>query len=40
LGGIKTQLSGIDILRIENGAIAERWGETDGLELMAQLGAS
>jgi predicted ester cyclase len=36
----KAQLTGIDIVRIEDGRIAERWGETNGLELMAQLGAA
>ena len=35
----QAHLTGIDILRIEDGVIAERWGETNGLELMAQLGA-
>jgi predicted ester cyclase len=34
----KAQLTGIDIVRIENGRVAERWGEFNGLELMAQLG--
>jgi len=34
------QITGIDIVRIEDGVIAERWGETNGLELMAQLGGS
>lgn len=29
---------GIEILRIEKGRIAERWGEWDGIDLMKQLG--
>ena len=33
----KAQLTGIDIVRIEDGVIAERWGE---IELMAQLGGT
>ena len=36
----QVEMTGIDILRIEDGRIAERWGETNGLELMQQLGAS
>ena len=31
------QLTGIDILRITDGRIAERWGETNGLEMMQQV---
>ena len=31
------QLTGIDILRIADGKIAERWGETNGLEMMQQI---
>ncbi|TDH17910.1 ester cyclase [Segetibacter sp. 3557_3] len=31
-------LKGVDILRIENGKIAERWGEFDTLGMLAQLG--
>jgi steroid delta-isomerase-like uncharacterized protein len=43
LGGIpptgkEATLKGIDILRIENGRIAERWAEYDNLGLMQQLG--
>ena len=33
------RLTGIDILRIEDGRVVERWGETNGLEMMQQLGA-
>ncbi len=29
---------GIEILRIENGLIIERWGEWDGIDLLEQLG--
>jgi hypothetical protein len=32
-------MTGIDILRIADGLIVERWGETNGLETMQQLGA-
>ena len=38
--GRQVTLSGIDILRIANGAVAERWGEFDTLGLLRQLGAS
>ncbi len=31
------QLTGIDIVRITDGKIAERWGETNGLEMMQQI---
>lgn len=30
--------TGIEIIRVENGKIVERWGEWDGLSLLAQLG--
>ena len=30
---------GIDIMRIEDGRLAEYWVTSDGLALMAQLGA-
>jgi predicted ester cyclase len=33
----KVTLTGIDIVRIENGLIAERWGEGNGLEMMRQI---
>ena len=33
----RVRLTGIDILRIDNGRIVERWGETNGLEMMQQL---
>jgi predicted ester cyclase len=37
--GKQVTLSGIDILRIANGVVAERWGEFDNLGLLQQLGA-
>ena len=36
--GQKVKLSGIDVLRISNGKIVERWAEDNGLEMMQQLG--
>lgn len=36
--GKQVTLSGIDILRIEHGKIAERWAEYDNLGLLQQLG--
>lgn len=33
----RVRLSGIDILRVEAGRVVERWGESNGLELMQQL---
>ena len=33
------QFTGIDILRIENGRIVERWGEANALEVMQQIQA-
>ena len=35
--GKHVRLTGIDILRIEDGRIVERWGETNGLEMMQQI---
>lgn len=35
--GRRITFRGIEILRIEGGRIVERWGEWDGLDLMAQL---
>ena len=34
----KVTLTGIDIVRIADGRIAERWGEGNGLEMMQQIG--
>jgi predicted ester cyclase len=33
----KVTLTGIDIVRIADGRIAERWGESNGLEMMQQI---
>ena len=33
----KVTLTGIDIVRIANGRIVERWGEGNGLEMMQQI---
>ncbi len=35
--GKQVRLTGIDILRIEDGRVIERWGETNGLEMMQQI---
>ena len=35
----EVRMTGIDILRIADGLIVERWGETNGLETMQQIGA-
>jgi len=37
--GKQVALKGIDILRLDNGRIAERWGEFDALGMLSQLGA-
>jgi steroid delta-isomerase-like uncharacterized protein len=34
------RMTGIDIIRVENGQIVERWGEWNGLELMQQIKVS
>ena len=36
--GKKVSLKGVDILRVEDGKILERWGEFDALGMLAQLG--
>jgi steroid delta-isomerase-like uncharacterized protein len=36
--GAEVTMTGIDILRVENGKVVERWGEFNGLELMQQIG--
>lgn len=33
----RVTLTGIDIVRIADGRIAERWGEANGLEMMQQI---
>jgi steroid delta-isomerase-like uncharacterized protein len=38
--GASVTMTGIDILRVENGQVVERWGEFNGLELMQQLGVA
>jgi len=37
--GRRVAFEGIEILRIENGLIVERWGEWDGISLLQRLGA-
>jgi steroid delta-isomerase-like uncharacterized protein len=37
--GRQVTLTGIDVLRIVDGRIAERWGEFNGIEMLQQLGA-
>ena len=37
--GKRMEIAGLVIFRIENGMIAERWGEIDTLGLLQQLGA-
>ena len=36
----QTRFSGIEIVTIREGRIAERWGEWDGLDLLAQLNST
>ena len=36
--GRTVTFKGVEVLRIEGGRILERWGEWDGIELLAQLG--
>lgn len=36
--GRAVAFAGIEVLRVEDGRIAERWGEWDGMGLLAQLG--
>jgi predicted ester cyclase len=36
----QVRLTGIDIVRVVDGRIVERWGEANGLEMMQQLGAT
>lgn len=36
--GRRIAFKGIEVIRVRDGRITERWGEWDGLELLAQLG--
>jgi steroid delta-isomerase-like uncharacterized protein len=36
--GERVRFKGIEIIRIRDGLIAERWGEWDGIDLLEQLG--
>ncbi len=36
--GKRVRFKGIEILRIRDGLIVERWGEWDGIDLLEQLG--
>ena len=36
--GRAVEFAGIEIVRVEGGRIVERWGEWDGMSLLAQLG--
>jgi predicted ester cyclase len=36
--GKSVRITGMDILKLENGKIKERWAEIDALGLMQQLG--
>ncbi len=36
--GRRVTFKGIEVIRVRDGRIAERWGEWDGLELLGQLG--
>ena len=36
--GNEVTIKGIDVLRIAEGRIVERWAQTNGLEMMQQLG--
>ena len=36
--GRRVSFKGIEIIRIRDGRIVERWGEWDGMDLLAQLG--
>ena len=38
--GRSVAFKGLEIVRVRGGLITERWGEWDGLELLAQLGRS
>jgi predicted ester cyclase len=37
--GKSVEFGGIDIIRVQDGKVAEHWGSTDNLRLMQQIGA-
>ncbi|BAS13709.1 conserved hypothetical protein [Arthrobacter sp. Hiyo8] len=37
--GNTVEFGGTDIIRVEDGKVAEHWGSTDTLSLMQQIGA-
>ncbi|MDQ0617252.1 ester cyclase [Arthrobacter globiformis] len=37
--GKSVEFSGIDIIRVQDGKVAEHWGSTDTMSLMQQIGA-
>lgn len=37
--GRSVEFGGVDIIRVEDGKVAEHWGSTDTLSLMQQIGA-
>jgi predicted ester cyclase len=37
--GRSVEFSGVDIIRVEDGKVAEHWGATDTMTLMQQIGA-
>lgn len=37
--GAEVTMTGIDILRVENGKVVERWGEFNSMQTMQQIGA-
>lgn len=36
----QVKMTGIDILHLQDGRVVERWGQSNGLELMQQLGVA
>ena len=37
--GAEVTMTGIDILRVEDGKVVERWGEFNSMQTMQQIGA-
>ncbi|WP_308113689.1 ester cyclase [Arthrobacter sp. ISL-30] len=37
--GQSVEIAGIDIIRVDDGKVAEHWGVTDTLKIMQQIGA-